>query len=226
MATPHPTKTCTKCGESKPIAEFPYRKDEQRYVAQCKTCVHERQAAWLRDARARKSATRDAIPPNINDIIRDQRDELLARIQANVTVDPETGCHEWLSAKRRGGYGMLFVRAGDRWFQFGAHRIIACLCHGLDLTKDDALACHQCDNRCCCNERHIYSGSPKENQQDKFLRSRMPAGMKWKLTPTDVLNIKHALRRGDSRRHIASRFGISKESINGIATGRTWAYVQ
>lgn len=36
------SKQCTKCSTNKPISDFLFRKDEKRYIAQCKKCLQER----------------------------------------------------------------------------------------------------------------------------------------------------------------------------------------
>lgn len=45
------TKTCTKCGETKPLAEYYFREDEQRHVARCKECRREDNKASCRKSR-------------------------------------------------------------------------------------------------------------------------------------------------------------------------------
>lgn len=49
----HDTKTCTRCGMTKPLADFSVDRDKRRkgpgYKSQCKTCANERAKRWQRD---------------------------------------------------------------------------------------------------------------------------------------------------------------------------------
>src|ERR1700760_414314 len=96
----------------------------------CKPCTLARQARWQRNKRPKGVRV---LPLYANDSVFAQREELLSRIAAQCETNKETGCREWISAKRRKGYGLIFVSLGGEWFQIGAHRIIAALFHGLDL---------------------------------------------------------------------------------------------
>lgn len=58
-------KTCTECGEYKPLGAFYWRKDQQRYVGKCRDCVSVRNAASTRRRVARCSGEpREQICPS------------------------------------------------------------------------------------------------------------------------------------------------------------------
>lgn len=177
-------KKCRQCGVLKELSDFPFRKDKQRITARCKACVHVRQAAWLRQSRRAKPRV---LPLDINEIVLGSRERLLERITAK-TIRSASGCKEWPSSKDRGGYPMIFVKAGSEWFQIGAHRIIACLFHGLDLLDGDTLACHHCDNPSCCEESHIFAGSHEDNQRDAQRKGRLKGNTKPGPRPRGVVS--------------------------------------
>ena len=141
----------------------------------CKPCTLARQARWQREKRPRGPRN---LPANANELITFQRDELLARIAALCHVNPDSGCREWISAKQRKGYGMIFVNLAGIWYQIGAHRIIAALFHGLDLRDRHRLACHHCDNRCCTEPTHVFNGSHLDNQLDAQQKGRLRGNTK------------------------------------------------
>lgn len=89
---------------------------------------------------------------------------------AKVRVDPSTGCHIWLGAKDRDGYGrMRGTQHGVPWFQF-AHRASYALYRGPIPRGKQVL--HHCDRPSCINPKHLYLGTPRENSHDKVMRGR------------------------------------------------------
>lgn len=212
------TMCCRKCGEAKPQSAFPFRKDKQRHTARCKDCVHQRQAAWLRSARAARATTRESLPVDVNSLVAAQRRGLLARIVSNTANDTVTGCREWVSAKQRNGYGTIMIHLNGQWFQFGVHRVIAALYHGLDLTNPDMLACHRCDNRCCTHEDHIFCGSHADNQHDAMRKGRLRGNSK--LSDEQVIAIRKMRTSGLSRKSTAEKFGININHVSAITAGR------
>ena len=42
------TKTCTNCGETKPLSDFQYIKTQRRFVSQCKACINAKRVARAR----------------------------------------------------------------------------------------------------------------------------------------------------------------------------------
>lgn len=38
---------------------------------------------------------------------------------------------------------------------------------------EDLHACHHCDNRACCNPKHLYAGTRSQNMQDRLLPKTM-----------------------------------------------------
>src|SRR5688500_7656308 len=91
--------------------------------------------------------------------------EIIQRFWAKVdrSGGPDA-CWPWIGARNDSGYGSLkvptpTVRKAER-----AHRL-ALIFTGHDL-PDDALACHRCNNRICCNPAHLYVGDHRQNHRD------------------------------------------------------------
>ncbi len=96
-------------------------------------------------------------------------------------------------------------------------------------------ACHHCDNRACCNERHLFEGTQTENIADMDRKGRRvtnsaPPGQRHhgaKLTDQDVRDIRanYALCRM-TQKELAARFGIAQSTVSGIVSGKEWAHVR
>lgn len=91
-------------------------------------------------------------------------------------------CWPWTKKLSTYGYGLLMVRRRMR----GAHIIAYELTHGPLLLS--LSICHRCDIRPCCNPRHLFPGTPKDNAQDRWKKIRQgqpvpePRGWKHRLT--------------------------------------------
>ena len=76
-------------------------------------------------------------------------------------------------------------------------------------------ALHSCDNPVCCNPHHLKWGSHQDNMNDMVERERH--GM-----PKTVVRAILKLRKeGQTQQHIANLYGVSRETISAIETGRS-----
>lgn len=210
------TKVCRACGEAKPQADFPFRKDKQKFTAKCKSCVHARQAKWL--SVSRSSRKLESFPCDLNEQVLLQRESLIARMRRHTEVNPTTGCWEYVTAKRRTGYPLVMVKLREGWFQFGGHRLIAGIENGLDLLNPELFACHHCDNRCCWNPAHIFVGTSGDNQRDAAAKGRMRGNEK--LSSEEVLEIRRLRNSGLSRKKVAELFSVNINHVSAITAGR------
>ena len=85
--------------------------------------------------------------------------------------------------------------------------------------KEDSVARHNCDNPICCNPHHLIWGSKQDNSNDMKERERhgLPA--------TVVRAIRRLLGEGQTQQSIADLYGVSREAISAINTGRSRSYV-
>ena len=100
-----------------------------------------------------------------------------------------------------------------------AYRIVWELVNGSEL-QSTQLILHSCDNGGhpvgCCNPAHMRIGSVQENSNDMTLRQRH--GL-----PTNVvLHIVKLLSDGRTQQDIADLYGVSRETVSAIATGRVY----
>lgn len=155
---------------------------------------------------------------------------LPARVWENIdqSAGPDA-CWPWKLTKDHKGYGKLSNvngRPGSRT----AHRLAYELTFGV--IPNGLCVCHSCDNPACCNPRHLWLGTPGDNNRDMFAKGRnVSAPLRGstqhaaKLCESDIPEIKAAIVAGESKGNIARRKGVSRRTIQFIALGKRWAHV-
>ena len=139
-------------------------------------------------------------------------------------------CWPWIGYVRETGYGVCGFRA----VEYKAHRIAFFLSDGR--LRTDMLVLHSCDNRRCCNPRHLRQGTPKQNSQDSVKRERNTRlrgehNGKAKLTRRQVKSIRKMLRDVAAGRlklyqyQIAERYGVSAATVSYLKNGGRWNHV-
>lgn len=133
-------------------------------------------------------------------------------------------CWEWCGT--RSHYGVL---SHDRRNHY-AHRI-AWERAANKPVPDGMVVRHTCDNKFCVNHAHLILGTQSENVRDAVERRINCRGERHgrrALTEVKVREIKRLLReRQLSQRQIADLFPeITTSAIEGIASGRTWSWVE
>ena len=138
-------------------------------------------------------------------------------------------CWEWRAARSTLGYGQFWVRTGRgvrRGSMQQAHRVSWVIAYGA--IPDGLDVCHHCDNPACCNPRHLFLGTAKDNMQDCVRKGRKPRGeaiARGKLTARDVLTMRVDYTGGASFRSIAIRYQIDEQSARRAVIGENWGHV-
>lgn len=135
---------------------------------------------------------------------------------ALVAAGQNDACWPWLGNKDRHGYG---YQGRER-----AHRIAWSLSRRVEL-ETGAVVMHSCDRPDCCNPLHLALGSQLENIQDRVQKSRSARGElngRASMTGDIAMTIRSA---EGSYSELAARFGVSKEAVRGIKSGRTWGWL-
>jgi len=94
--------------------------------------------------------------------------------------------------------------------------------------EEGRLVRHRCDNRPCCNPKHLVQGTPRENTDDAVRRGRIAAGEKVgtsKLTAEDVVDIRRRHAEGDTVSDLARDYSMSRRGIRFIVIRRNWKHV-
>lgn len=160
---------------------------------------------------------------HINDILTHHRaPEWRAKFDALVRRTDPDECWEWQGAfDTTTGYGFVTLGKTHR-----THRVAWVFANGPIPHKEGPRGwciCHTCDNRACCNPKHLFIGSDRDNALDATRKGRMAQGEKHyaaKLTVAQVQAI-----RADPRalRVIAAEMGIATETVRYARKSGGWA---
>jgi hypothetical protein len=132
-------------------------------------------------------------------------------------------CLEWQGYIQGGGYGVLERRIGGRAIKVLAHRFSAKYLGGLDITDIDA--CHQCDNRKCVDDHHLFAGTRKQNMEDAVNKGRQAKGSmlpQTNLTEDQVHQIREDTQGYEA---IASLFKTTSSSVSNIKNLVEWSWL-
>ena len=92
---------------------------------------------------------------------------LIERFESRIERVPEGGCWLWTGNLDRDGYGQL--GEGKRK-KHKTHRLSYTLYKGI-IPKGQGVH-HTCDNPCCVNPHHLWTGTQTENMMDRHRKGR------------------------------------------------------
>ena len=142
--------------------------------------------------------------------------------KVNIISDDE--CWEWQGSRHhRWNYGHFKLNGKTK----SAHIVSFELVNGK--IPDGLFVLHKCDNPPCVNPKHLFLGTNDDNMKDMASKGRSADnhGSKnpnSKLTEQDVIEIKN-LKGQVSGAKLGRKFGVVKEAIYDIWTGKRWGHI-
>ena len=142
----------------------------------------------------------------------------------------EDECWEWQGCKNSTGYGSMMVRQKT----YSAHRIVFALSNpgliSIEAPSDKKLKqfiLHKCDNRLCCNPKHMFLGNYDDNNKDAKAkgRSNAPKGAnhkKAKLTQEQADMIRKIYVPDLTFVEIGKMFNIHANNVSRIVRNKTY----
>lgn len=178
----------------------------------------------------------------------DFNDSTIARFWSKVDKNgpvpehaPHLGsCWVWTAARVSKGYGSFRVAGRSA----AAHRVVWLLVYG-ERPPDDLCVLHRCDNPACVRPNHLFTGTHKDNAEDRERKGRGNQSRgsangaaihpetrqgelngRAKLTETQAIEIALRSRNGEGRLALAREFGVAPQAVWAIRTGRRWPHLE
>ena len=132
-----------------------------------------------------------------------------------VAIKRPNDCWEFKGRKYEQGYGRTTVGGPME----RSHRFAWITVNG-PIPKDGKIL-HHCDNPPCCNPRHLYLGTQKDNVRDVYMRqtsSRAFIGM------DGAEQVRQLFASGMKVNQIARKLGYGHTSVSNILRGKTWLW--
>lgn len=149
-------------------------------------------------------------------------------------------CWEWMGSTNTRGYGHTEFNG----VATAASRKAYMLHNNIILQDRKMLVCHSCDNPVCCNPKHLFLGTSKDNVRDMVKKGRgkgqyvagaikkyeeIRRGSKnhmAKISEKDVIKIRKLWRKKEmSLKEIAILFNMASATISQIANYKRWKHV-
>lgn len=131
-----------------------------------------------------------------------------------VKVGEINECWLWLGPKMPNGYGSTVTLLGIFTYP---HRHAFFLSRGYYPQKGMCVL-HKCDNRLCCNPKHLWEGTHKDNMRDMAIKNRSGGTI---LSDNDVREIISLRKQRKNVNQIARKYGVVRQTLYEIFRGCT-----
>ncbi len=136
----------------------------------------------------------------------------------------DDGCWKWRGVKYRSGYGTFYLCRGEKYF---AHRASYEFANGT--IPNGLYVLHKCDNPECVKPSHLFLGTSAENTADMIAKGRHRytphLGEKNGQAVLTEKQVKQIRKATNSRRELASKYGVSPRTIKAVISRQNWKHV-
>jgi hypothetical protein len=144
-------------------------------------------------------------------------------------VEKTSDCWNWKGTTYRFGYGHFRRKINNKWVMYKAHRY-SYEYHNKVTLDSRMFVCHKCDNPKCVNPAHLFSGTARDNHEDKKLKGRLPLirNPKQKLLNMDTAREIRSFRMKNPKmrlKDIALKWDTSIQQVSRILNNRIWQEV-
>ena len=150
------------------------------------------------------------------------------RFWRKVDICDPVFCWEWQNNLSHNGYGLFGIYQAGKVKGWRAHRYAWTITNGP--IPEGLNVLHHCDNRRCCNPKHLFIGTQKENIHDRDAKGRTANGEQHghcKLT-NDIVRMIKSIPRDISDAKVVKELGLicGPSNVWSIRSGRTWGHIR
>jgi hypothetical protein len=143
------------------------------------------------------------------------------RFENLISMEPTTGCWLWMGRWGKTGlYGQFKIGRKN----CKAHRVAYELY--VEPIAEGKCVLHHCDTPPCCNPKHLFLGTSKDNVHDCIKKGRKPIGVNAsgvKITEEQV----RAIRKDTDSEHVMGlKYGIAGSHAGRIRRAQVWKHIQ
>lgn len=147
---------------------------------------------------------------------------------SRIIIGSKDDCWRTKGRWRPSGNKYSYVRI--KGVLYRAHRVAFLTAH--PEWDQQSYVCHSCDHPWCCNPRHLFAGTAKDNMNDRDSkgRGRLPnqkgaQHSQSKLTDEDVLAMRREYADGTPQPVLAAKYGVGQYQVSKIVNRKEWTHI-
>jgi len=148
---------------------------------------------------------------------------ILEDVWEKINIGGEDDCWEWVGNIRKDGYADFTVGGKKILVHRAAYQT------RIKEIPKDICVLHTCDNRKCCNPKHLFLGTQCDNIKDMIKKERNAKGNQYpntKLNKEKVFKIKKLYSTNKySQKELAKQFNVDASEISRVINNKIWGWL-